>query len=135
MIRRILLAVDGEGEVRAETLAAELAGSLAAEVTVLHVREWLLGPAGPFDEGKEPTADLVERVAGRLRARGVPVRVQVRSAYFAHTPQQIVEAAQEQDVDLIVLGTHRGSGVAGSAFGDVTGKVIRRARVPVLVAV
>lgn len=135
MIRKILLAVDATKPAReAEALAAELAARFSAEVIVLHVRQWILGPAGPFDEGRRRTAELVEDVAGRLREQGVRARPEIRSAYFARTARRIVEAAADDEADLIVVGSYGASGFRGTVLGGVTHKLLQLAHVPVLVS-
>jgi nucleotide-binding universal stress UspA family protein len=136
MIETILLAVDtGSGDHQAERLAAELATSLGAEVLVLHVREWLLGLGGPFDEGEGRTANLVRDVAERLRARGLRVRYETTATYFAFTARRIVDAARAEGADLIVLGPHPRSRLLRSALGtDVSGRGAAESQVPVLVA-
>jgi nucleotide-binding universal stress UspA family protein len=135
VIRKILLVVDATNHAReAEALAAELAIGFSAEVIVLHVRQWILGPAGPFDEGTQRSTELVDGVAGRLRERGVRVRPEVRSAYFAHTAREIVEAASEDEADLIVMGSHGASGIMPTVLGRVTHKLLQLTHVPVLVA-
>jgi nucleotide-binding universal stress UspA family protein len=136
MIRRILLAVDAENDSRqAESLAAELGKRLGAEVTVLHVREWLLGPSGPFDEGARRTMSLIQEVSERLQAKGLHVQHEIRSTYFAFTARRIVEVAQVQAADLIVLGSHRRArSIRNILRRDVTTEVLRDAAAPVLVA-
>jgi nucleotide-binding universal stress UspA family protein len=136
VIRRILLAVDTQRDAgRAVALAGELGIHLGATVTVLHVREWLLGPSGPFDDGGRRSIDLVQGVCERLRSRGLLVRCEIRSTYFAFTAQRIVEVASEQAADLIVLGPHRkGLSISAILGRDVTSAVLKGARVPVMIA-
>jgi nucleotide-binding universal stress UspA family protein len=44
----------------------------------------------------------------------------------------IVQAAKEENVDLIVMSTHGRSGIKGLFFGSVAEKVVRSAECPVL---
>jgi nucleotide-binding universal stress UspA family protein len=47
--------------------------------------------------------------------------------------QGILEATEERGASLIVLGSHRRSGIVGHLLGSVTAAVIAHAQVPVLV--
>jgi nucleotide-binding universal stress UspA family protein len=135
MIRKILLAVDDRKDwKKGEMLAEELGEKLSAEVVVLHVREWIFGPRGPSDEGRGRSFEVVERVTRTLRDHGVTVRPKLRSGFPTRTAQQIVEVATSENADLIVVGPHRRHGLIGSMSGDVTDRVVRLSRVPVLVA-
>ncbi|MES4786478.1 MAG: universal stress protein, partial [Nitrospiraceae bacterium] len=49
------------------------------------------------------------------------------------TPADVIlEAAQEQHADLIIMGTHGRRGVSRLLFGSVTEAVLRRSPSPVL---
>lgn len=61
---------------------------------------------------------------GRLK-----VSTEVADGRAART---IVEVARQQEIDLIVMGTHGRSGVARLLLGSVTEKVLRTASCPVL---
>lgn len=77
------------------------------------------------DEGEQATA----AVAAKGDERGVPVKTEVRRG----TPHsQILEYADEHDIDLIVLGTHGRTGLDRYLLGSVTEKVVRLSDVPVL---
>lgn len=117
------------------TLAAELKG----ELVLLHVVETLavgyasdLFPvpmAEVFQEMTGYARTELEKLAEEARARGVDVRqVVVQGKPSA----EIVRFAEDEKVDLIVLGTH-GKGMLDHAlFGSTTERVIRRAPCPVL---
>jgi nucleotide-binding universal stress UspA family protein len=47
-------------------------------------------------------------------------------------PKEILHVAEEQHVDLIVLGTHGRTGLARVLLGSVAENVIRHSRIPVL---
>ena len=52
---------------------------------------------------------------------------------FGPPANQIVEYAEKNDIDLIVMGTHGRSGLEKMWLGSVTEKVLRQAHCPVLV--
>jgi nucleotide-binding universal stress UspA family protein len=134
VINKILLAVDGsEGSSAAEALALDVGRRLSAEVVVLHVCGWVFGPSGPFDEGPRRSYELADRVARRLADHGLRARPRVRSTTFARTAREIVEVARNEDVDLIVMGCHRGAGRRRSLHGGAIDRVLQLATIPVLV--
>lgn len=134
MIRRILVAVNGvESSEKAVELAAELAKGLAAELIVLDVRQWLLGPRGPVDEGPEETSRLMAGVVRLLERQELKVRAEIRSGFFRSTARQVLDVAATGKADLVVLGPDGRSGLGGFLFGNITTGVLRRANVPVLV--
>jgi len=71
----------------------------------------------------------LERVAGRMRARGLVVRTRVTSAPPALA---IIDAARKHTADLIALSTHGRGGLARLLLGSVADTVVRGAGVPVL---
>ena len=76
-------------------------------------------------EGEEATAEAIEaaREAG----------VEVVTAIDDGTPYRgILEYAEEQDIDLLVMGTHGRTGLDRYLLGSTTERVVRRSPVPVL---
>lgn len=135
MIQKILLAIDTSEHAKvAVTLAAEIASMCGAEVTVLHVREWLLGARGPLDEGAREAEALVEAALDDLKHAGVTAHGDVQGGYFGHVARRIVAAAEESGVDLIILGARGVSDLANILLGDVVHKVLQLSNAPVLVA-
>lgn len=72
----------------------------------------------------------LERVAGRMRARGLLVRT---SVLYAPPAVAILDYAREHAVDLIAMSTHGRGGVARMLLGSVADKVVRGAGCPVLI--
>jgi nucleotide-binding universal stress UspA family protein len=72
----------------------------------------------------------LERVAGRMRARGVVVHTHVTYGPPAVT---IIEYAHEHAADLIALTTHGRGGARRLLLGSVADKVVRGAGVAVLI--
>jgi nucleotide-binding universal stress UspA family protein len=83
-------------------------------------------PPPPVDEAE---ADL-QRVAAPLRQRGVSVAVRVDVA--PHPAQALLALAEEEQVDLIAMATQGRSGFSRLLLGSVADKILRGARVPVL---
>jgi nucleotide-binding universal stress UspA family protein len=135
MFRRILLATDGSPVVEREVLYAEhLARVEPAEIIVLHAYE---PPARYADyTGYEQLLEqyhavaraLVEDTVNELRDDGVQARGEQRIGPAAEV---IIGAANELDIDLIVMGM-RGSSNLREIIGSVSAQVLRYARCPVL---
>ena len=69
-------------------------------------------------------------VAGACRTEGLKVQTEVREA---SAPESIKSYATDNEVDLIVIGTHGRGGIQRMLVGSVTDRVIRSVGVPVLV--
>ena len=161
MYDQILYPTDGStGSETAAAHVIELASAFDATVHVLHVidiRGGGLGLSGAFldedsqamsgrspDEGyigKEHDADmdeiedeltaqaeeLVETSAGSLEGIDLTTAVEMGTP---HT--EILRYADENDIDLVVMGTHGRTGVERYLLGSVTEKVVRLADPPVV---
>ena len=136
MLKKILVAIDAsDHSKRAVEVATELAERLDGEVVVFHVEEKTMGRGGVF--GVETDADahtLVDTVTKQLKDAGLSARGVIHPALHGHTAHAIVELADAEGVDLIVLGCRGLSDLAGIMLGSVTHKLLQIARTPVLVA-
>lgn len=135
MYRTILFPTDGSaGAERALGHALGLAAAEGAELHVLHVVE-VVAPAASLHELlvarlTERARDLLAPVVERARERGVAVTTAVREG---NPGTAIVDYAEAEDVDLIVMPTHGRTGLERAVLGSVTDEVIRTGTVPVLV--
>ena len=142
-VRKILVALDGSTLAEQILEPARMLGDLSgASYTLLHVVEpHLLFRSAPFTTPTDFDADDtqrrqveakrdLERVAGRLRAAGATVSVDVRVA--EPVAPAILDAARDQNVDLVAIATLGRSGLARFLLGSVADKVVRGAPVPVL---
>ncbi|MFI5183532.1 MAG: universal stress protein [Vicinamibacteria bacterium] len=139
-IKRILLPTDfSESAHHALHYAVSLAQSFGARITLLHVVE-NVAVSYASDLFPVPMAEVFEEVSGYARteiaALAAEVRnqgVEVRESVVQGKPAaEILRAAAEESMDLIVLGTH-GRGVLDHAlFGSTTERVVRKAPCPVL---
>ncbi|HSR26202.1 MAG TPA: universal stress protein, partial [Candidatus Eisenbacteria bacterium] len=141
MIGRLLLAVDRSGHAEeAVRVASELAGSLAAEVRVLHVHEApvtsSMYEAGDLERAHVETVEaanaLVERTVATLRERGLPASGDVCLAGGV-TADRIAAAAREYGADLIVMGARGASRWRELLVGGVAHAAVQLAPCPVLV--
>lgn len=139
-IRRILVPTDfSEISAQAFTYAEELARQYSAEIHLLHVLE--KNPPilliRTFDMTNESAAQKIENDAKNLLSefrnrfsKDIIVKeVILRGNDF----EEIVEYAEKNNIDLIVIATHGRTGVLHTLLGSVAEKVIRYSKVPVLV--
>ena len=119
--------------------ALEMGASEGASVLVYHViaplQEWLARHDDFFfsaqelvEERKRMLAKFLKESFADLLSRGlVQQEVEVGVPH-----KRIVEKAEEESADLIVMSTHGRSGLLDMMVGSVTEKVVRGATCPVL---
>lgn len=139
-IKKILVPTDfSDSAHHALRYALTFAVELKAEILLLHVVETLaVGYAS--DLFPVPMAEVFQEMSGYARAEVAKLAEEVRAKGAAarelvvqgKPSAEIVRVAQEEAVDLLVLGTH-GKGMLDQAlFGSTTERVIRKAPCPVL---
>lgn len=135
MFERLLVAVDGsEHSERAIPVAAEIAKKLGSEVAVFHIREVELGKLGPGSvEPSDDAKKLVDGVVEQLQSQGVNATGNVRSDMYGRAARNIIDAARELGVGMIIMGSRGFSDLPGLLLGSVAHKVIHHAECPVLV--
>lgn len=111
--RHILMATDfGEGSEIIARRAHDLAQRNQAKLTLLHVVDYMpiadsaYGPAVPFDV--ELSEDLVQKAKRRLlgMAEGLDVAESDCLVEIGSPKLEVIRIAEENGVDLIVVGTH-----------------------------
>ncbi len=108
-MRVVLVATDfTEVSGRAEDRASELARSLNARLHMLHVVEPIDDPEESDEDTRGFHHDLQVRASEMLQQRvgrlsGLAVSY---SVVLGHRPQSILRVADQEEADLLVLGTH-----------------------------
>lgn len=140
-ITRILVATDfSESADDALAYAVTLAGQVGATVHLIHVFDdpdttrlysEVYVPMPP-EMRAALLADIRRQLATRTTAPG---HEKVTTDVLTGVPaaQAIVEAASQNQCDLIVMGTHGRHGMAHLLLGSVAERVVRTAACPVLV--
>ena len=139
MYRKILVPLDGSEMAEAVLPHVEmLARANGCEVVLLRVA---LNPAYQFamtdpamlgvlvSDMQADAEKYLQRVTAQLQERGLTVSAETAEGY---TAECILQVAQEKGVDLIAMSTHGRSGVARWLIGSVADRVMRTAKVPVL---
>ncbi len=137
---KILIAVDGSNYSR---MAVEFIASRKAlikstpKVEVLNV-QWSLPPHPARIVGmavvRDYYADEAEKALGPARSRLQKAGLTPRVRYTVGRPAaEISSAADKDNVDLLVLGSHGHSALGGMLLGSVTNEVMVRSKRPTLI--
>jgi nucleotide-binding universal stress UspA family protein len=131
-ITRILFPTDfSEDSTRAQGYAEEMARRFGATIVVVHVSEAMaILPGSDMAKEEEITAKReLASVAQTLSA----AKVEARTQLLEGVPYvEILRAADREQCDLIVMGTHGSSGLSFVLIGSVAERVVRKASCPVL---
>jgi len=113
--------------------AAAMARANRAEMVLVHVVE---GPAAAY---YGPAADDLESRSDRARMAEMVEHLRRENLIaegllgYGNPPEELVRIAQEQRMDLLVLGTHGHRFLADLALGQTVSPVLHRLDIPVLV--
>jgi len=127
---RLVVAIDTDEAVpRLVSATARLLAGIADDVTVLHVRE--RQPRGVELLTPQDAERLVNRAVSALGRNAICARGIVRSCLPRHVPQTILDVADKEGVDAIVVGTYRRSGFLRWLQGSVTRSLLATGTLPV----
>jgi len=144
MYKKILAPLDGSklSECSLDHVTAIAKGCAVPSVVLLHVVEPPEGYAAEYTrisaeaidkvkkEFQAKTENRLAKVADKLKKNGVNVST---VTVEGKPSDEILNYADKNQVDLIIMSTHGSSGLTRWAFGSVSDKVIRHSPVPVLV--
>ncbi len=136
-MKKLLLATDlTDASASATDEAFELASRLDAALLVVSVIDpgSLLLPGGRFRVRVDQVRERREKLAQGLVERGRAAGIEVSFLIWTGDPgDMIIEAAEAEHADMILVGSH-GRGAVGRLFlGSVSEHVVRNAPCPVLV--
>jgi universal stress protein A len=136
-IRRILFPTDFSGPAKgAQKYATTLAEKFGAELHALHVvPEMILPATDSYTVWTLPEGGMkaqVDAAAQQLEAEMGPSSTAIRSVTVGFPVEEIMKYAADQEIDLIVVGTHGHTGLSHLLMGSVAEKLVRLATCPVL---
>ena len=132
MLKKILAPTDfSELSARGVRYACQLAKDVGAEVIILNVV--IVDESGinkrEMEENKQRLEEFVVKNVADIGAN-----LRIRKVVDAGQPYgAIVDCAENERIDLIVISSHGRSGLSRMLIGSVTDKVLRAASCPVLV--
>lgn len=128
-----------ESSVHAQKYACAMAEHFGASLHLLHViadpTTVVPGPMGGylpadyFHEIKEHAENKLTEYPDKTWAQDKTI---IRSITEGHAFVEILRYAKEQNMDMIIMGTHGHSGLTHMLMGSVAEKVVRKASCPVL---
>jgi len=128
-LRKILLATDfSDHAASALGYALSLAGEYHAELTLLHVLEDL----GTGKNLQERTGVAVSQLEKSVPADILPTCVVKSLVRIGKPYQEIIQLAQEEESDLVILGVRGRNALDLALFGSTTHRVIQLGACPVL---
>lgn len=145
MFKKILLATDGSAaSAQAARLAVDLARTHGARLTALYVVDpypYLgIGEANPLgfqaymSAAHEHAAQAHAKVSALCTQGGAPVDLHLRRVEDMQASEGILQAAEQEGSDLIVVGSHGRTGISRLMLGSIAAKIVAQSPVPVLVA-
>lgn len=142
MFAKILVPLDGSALAEsALPYATALAEQFGGQLSVLRVVPPTVMPALEYsmvsadlmatvrEEHLQGASDYLKSLGEGDALKGVPHRVLLSEGEIAET---ILECIEEVGADAVVMATHGRSGIARWMMGSVADRVVRNARVPVL---
>jgi nucleotide-binding universal stress UspA family protein len=136
--RNIVIATDGsENSQRAISYGIKIAKLSGATVYALHVvdtsfvsQSWTAGKGIMYEALKKDGQKATFKVKECGEASGVEVK---ETLLEGHPSNEIIDFAENNNIDLIVMGTLGKTGLDRYLMGSVAEKVVRNSKVPVLV--
>ncbi len=133
LYEKILLPLDGSDLAQqAIPYAEKLAGSLGSQIKLIYVR-------GPHEDKYSNMHKLyLQKIAEAMKSGAEQYtdkpgrdKIIVESTILAGDPaQEIVDYADKENIDLIVMSTHGRTGITRWALGSVADRVLRATRKP-----
>jgi len=139
MFKKILCPVDFSeftGEILA--YATDLAKKFSAELHVIHViphltyftpYESFLTPDNLIAIEKNISTEVGQNFDNLLKNIDIPVKRVIKTGVIF---VEIIDYIKEENIDLVVMGTHGRSGIEQILIGSVAEKIVRKAPCPVL---
>lgn len=135
-LKKILVPIDfTKFSDKALRYAEELAGKFHAELHLVHAFETvpIMSEGGYFPPDIVAQEEAAAKTTLDQKEVNVPDDVQViRELKPGHPFVEIVRYAKDNDIGLIVMGTHGRGAIAHMLLGSVAEKVVRKAPCPVL---
>ncbi|AKB17436.1 MULTISPECIES: universal stress protein [unclassified Methanosarcina] len=137
--RNIVIATDGSANnQKAISYGIEIAKISGATVHALYVVDTSSFSSIPMDTGWEAMYEILkkegEKAVSEVKKQGDAAGVDVKEVLEeGHPSNEILEFAENNNVDLIVMGTLGKTGLDRFLMGSVAEKVVRGSTVPVMV--
>lgn len=138
-LQNIVIATDGsKNSQKAISHGIEIAKLSGAIVHALYVVNTSSTISENWTAGKETIYNIMkddgQKAVSKVKTIGIDSGVEVREVILEGYPSsEIIYFAENNNIDLIVMGTLGATGLERFLMGSVAEKVVRNSRVPVLV--
>ncbi len=133
-VQRILVPVRGSAyNERAVELACRLGAEQKAEIIACHVIEVPLSLplSTPLDAEEKRADEVLQRAQEIVEHHGLPAKsVKLREREVA---RGVLRVAQDQDVEMVVIGINPRQLAAGESVGKATEQLLRKSHIEVIV--
>jgi nucleotide-binding universal stress UspA family protein len=85
-----------------------------------------------WSEAKQQASEYLKKIETRFEKQRVKVKSQVLPGELGRVAETILQAAQKEKVDLIVMATHGRSAVSRWVYGGVANRIVEQSLQPVL---
>lgn len=139
LYRNIVIATDGsENSLKAISCGIEIAKLSGATVHVIHVVDTPSIISDVWTAGKEMVHELMISDGKKIISKAKKIiedsGVEVRGVLlYGHPSDEIIKFAENNNMDLIVMGTLGATGLERFLIGSVAEKVVRYSKVNVIV--
>jgi nucleotide-binding universal stress UspA family protein len=136
MTKKILLGVDAlHYAPEATEMARDLCCDSQDKIIVLHVHEFAIGRFGRLqvDCPEGEAEKLTDGIRMSLENQGIKAEAEIREAQVGQIARTILQAAEEHDARIILLGSSRNTDLPHIPIGSVSHKVLHLAKRPVMV--
>jgi nucleotide-binding universal stress UspA family protein len=125
----------------------ELAKGTETEILLLQVSEspvvpsYGLRPINPtwekyrddlWSELQKQAGEYLEKIKTNLENKGLQVKTQVAKEEIGEVAQSIMQIAQKEEIDLIVMAAHGRTGVSRWVYGSVANRIVQESAEPIL---
>ena len=142
VLNKILVPVDGskEGEAIIPCIE-ELASRLRVKVVLIQIlakgydtlTQYVPLSERQVESDKARATGYLNKIAAGLKEKGIAVEERLGIGIsFGNAAEQIIQAADEVQADLLAMTTHGRSGVGRWAFGSVAERVLHEGKTPLL---
>lgn len=139
MYKKILVPTDAsEFSVRAFKTAIELAKQFQSEIVLMHVTYtpqtlWGYTVAYGYTISQEDIISngelALEATMAGVSTEGIPTKTVLE---IGHPVIKIIDQIKNDEIDLVVIGSHGYGPITGSVLGSVSQRVLQKSPVPVL---
>jgi len=139
LYRNIVIATDGsENSQKAISCGIEIAKISGATVYAVHVVDTLSVVSDIWTAGKDLIHDMMIRDGKKILSETKKTiedsGAEVKDVLlYGHPGEEIIKFAENNNMDLIVMGTLGATGLEKFLMGSVAEKVLRHSKVPVMV--